>query len=253
MPLEAALAIAGAILVGTLIGIIAFTAAKRRAAQEEEMKRAASARGWHFESKTEKGFRIHRWMGTTDGIAWKAESLRQVSGGKNERRRQIARWQGDWSPGINGAIVCVGLPKGKDALPYSIAEGDGFFAKLAQKAAGFALDKALDNYFGDEAGKQVDAGALHRLDGATPGFVVMSLEKTEGARIMRGGLEQALVDAAGDQTSVLSDDKRPWVLLRPSTISLGRMERFGDVNEVEGFMRAGIALTKTSKFHRPFV
>src|SRR5262245_39067538 len=111
-------------------------------AREEELAQAASVRGWKFDSRTEKGYRIHRWAGTTDGVAWVAESLRHMGGGnKQQRRRHIARWHGTWSPGVSGAIVAMGLPKGKEVPAFSIAEGDGFFAKMAQKAAGFAFDK----------------------------------------------------------------------------------------------------------------
>jgi hypothetical protein len=218
------------------------------------MQRAASARGWKFEARTEKGYRVHRWTGATDGVSWTAESLTQRGGGENrqQRRRHIARWHGAWNPGVSGAIVALGLPKGKEEFGRTIAEGDGFFAKLAQKAAGFALDKAIDVYFGDAAGKEVDAGTMHRVEAKTPGFVVMAANKDEGARALQQGLEQALVTAGGDKSSVLSDEKRPWVLLRPHAVSLARTERFRDINEVESFVRAGLALTRTSKFARPF-
>ena len=93
---------------------------------------------------------------------------------------------------------------------------------------------------------------MHRVDSTkTPGFIVMADNKDEGARILSQGLESALVDAANDKSSVLSDEDRPWILLRPNAVSLARMERFRDVNELEGFVRAGIALTRTSSSARP--
>ena len=60
-----------------------------------------------------------------------------------------------------------------------------------------------------------------------------------------------LLDAAQDKGSVLSNEDRPWVLLRPKAISLARMERFRDINELDSFVRAGVALTRTFKFGRP--
>jgi len=81
----------------------------------------------------------------------------------------------------------------------------------------------------------------------------MAADKDEGARVLTQGLEKALVDAANDKASVLSNEQRPWILLRPHAVSLARMERFRDVNELEGFIRAGVALTRSSKFSRPFV
>jgi hypothetical protein len=255
MSFQAALILSFIILITTVVGMTALITSRRQAAKEEEMKREASARGWQFETRREKGYRIHRWTGTTEGVSWVAESLVQAAGGKGrqERRRHIARWHGNWSPGINGAIVAMGLPKGTDKLETTIAAGESWVAKLAQKAVGFALDKAIDVYFGDGPGKEVDAGAMHRIETKIPGFVVMAADKDEGARVLAQGLEKALADATNDKASVMSNEQRPWILLRPHAVSLARMERFRDVNEIEGFIRAGMALTRTSKFSRPFV
>ncbi len=253
MPFEAALIAALFILVATAIGIGVFIQSRRRAAREDELRRAASARGWKFESSVEKGYRIHRWSGATDGVSWQAESLHRVSGeNKKSRRRRTARWHGAWSPGITGAIACTGVPKGKEVMGDGIAQGEGFFATLAQKAAGFAFDKAIGVYFGDAAGQEVDAGSMQRVDGTKiPGFIVMAANKDEATRILSQGFERALVDAGSDKTSVLSDEDRPWILLRPHTVSLARMEQFRDVNELERFVRAGVALTRAFKWgHR---
>jgi hypothetical protein len=38
--------------------------------------------------------------------------------------------------------------------------------------------------------------------------------------------------------------------LRPHAVSLARMERYRDVNELEGFVRAGIGLTRAFTFGR---
>lgn len=255
MPFEVAIIIAIFILVTTLVVMMVLITSRRQAAKEEEMKRAASARGWKFESVRKKGYRVYRWTGSTDGVSWVAESLARSAGSNNrqERRRHIARWQGNWSPGINGAIVAIGFPKGKEDLGKTILSVEGwFFAALAKKAAGYALDKAIDVYFGEGPGKEVDARVMHRLETKTPGFIVVAKDKDEGSRIMSQGLEKALVDASNDKTSVLSNEDRPWLLLRPNTISLARMERFRDITEVESFVRAGVALTRTSKFGRAF-
>ena len=250
IPLPVALFLALFIIVAALIVVGGMFASRKQAAKEEELKRAASARGWFFESKVEGGFRVSRWTGTTDGVAWVAESMQQTAGSKHRDRRYAQRWQGAWSPGINGAILAMGLPRGKENLGNTVAAGDGFFAKLAQKAVGFALDKAVDAYFGELPGKEVDAGALHRVESQTPGFVVMAADKAEGTRIVSQGLEKALVDAANDQNSILSNQDRPWILLRPQAISLARMRPFQDINELDGFVRAGVALTRAFTFGR---
>ena len=253
MPFEAALIVAVIILVATLAGILIFAGLRRRAAKEEELRRVAAARGWTFASASEKGYRIHRWSGSTDGVSWQAESLRHADGGnQRKRRRQIARWHGAWSPGISGAIVCMGLPNGKENLGTSVAEGDGFFARLAQKAAGFAFDKAIDVYFGAGPGQHVDAGAMHRIDATkVPGYVVMSADKSEGERILAQGLEAALIAAARNTSSLLAEENRPWILLRPNGVSLARTERIRDVSELERFIRAGVDVTRAFRFgHR---
>lgn len=251
MPFEVAVIVAGFILIATVIVMIVIFASRRQAAKEEELKQAASARGWKFETRREKGYRIHRWTGATDGISWVAESLTYTSGtNKQQRRRHIARWQGAWSPGISSAIVAMGVPKGKQAPGSTGADGEGFFVKLAQKAAEFAFDKTLDVYFGD-AGKEIDAAAMHRVDAKVPGFVVMAANTDEGARILSQGLEKALLDATNDKDSVMAEENRPWILLRPTDISLARMAQFRNIIEVEGFVRAGVALTRASRFsHR---
>ena len=207
------------------------------------MKRAASARGWTFESVRERGFRIHRWTGTTEGVAWKAESLVQISGGgKHSRRQHISRWHGAYSPGINGAIVCMGVKPGSEKPSFSVAQGESWVARLAQKAAGFAYDKAIDAYFGVELGKEVDAAALRRVEGTDiPGFIVMAANKDEGARVMSQGLQRALPEIPHDNT---------WVLLRPNGISLARMRSFREVTDVDAFIRGGMALTHAFKFGR---
>ncbi|HWI20076.1 MAG TPA: hypothetical protein VNT81_20125 [Vicinamibacterales bacterium] len=251
MPVESALVIAAIILLVTVVTTIIFVVARQQKAREEELRSAAKARGWKFEKVHERGYRILRWSGTTDGITWVAESATFTSGGhKNQRRRHAGRWHGTYSPGINGAIVAMGLPKGKEELGKTIAEGDGFFARLAQKAAGFAFDKAIDVYFGDGPGKEVDAATMQRVDTRIPGFVVMAADKSEGTRIMQQGLEHALLDATSNKSLVLSDEDRPWILLRPHAVSLARMTRFHDANEIDSFVRAGVALTRAFRFGR---
>lgn len=250
MTFEASLFIAFFIIAASIVVVSAMAASRRQAAQEEELKRAASARGWKFDVSHEGGYRVKRWTGTTDGIAWVAEYLYR-SGGKNNSSRHIARWHCTFTPGINAPLVAMGLPNGKEMLGASMINSEGFFAQMAQKAVGFVFDKALDVYFGDEAGKQVDAGAMHRVDGEKiPGFIVMAADKDEASRILAQGLEKALLDAASDRSSVMSEEKRPWVLLRPHAISLARMTAFREVAEIERFTAAGIALTRAFKFGR---
>lgn len=248
MPVNAAIAIATFIIATTVIATIVMLASRRRQAQEDDLKQAASTRGWQFASVSERGYRVHRWSGTTEGVAWRAESLHYTSNNSKQHRPNLARWHGDFNPGFSAPIVCVAAPKGKEIPSFSGTQGDGVLAKLAQKAVGFAFDKLIDLYFGDALGKQVDAAALHRVDTTLPGYVVMAMSKDEGARVLSQGLERSLRDASSDQASVFAADNRPSILLWPKGISLARTTEFRDAGDVDSFVRAGIALTRANRF-----
>lgn len=251
MSFEASLVIGSFIIVTALVALMAMVARRSQKANEEDLRQAASARGWTFAVVNEHGYRVKRWSGTTEGIAWVAEYLYR-SGGKNNSSRHISRWHGTFHAGINAPIVVMGLPKGKETMMgVPMTSGDGFFAQMAQKAVGFVFDKALDVYFGEEAGQQVDAGAMHRVDGEKmPGYVVMAADKDEGARVLAQGLEKSLVDAANDKASIMSEDQRPSILFRPSAITLARMTALKDAAEIERFTAAGVALTRAFTFGR---
>lgn len=251
MPYNVAIVIASIILATTAVAMVAFIARRRREAIEDEMRRAAVSRGWQFDSRTEHGSRIHRWRGTTDGVPWVAESIRRVAKSNHDKHLKIGRWNGDYTPGINKPIVCMGLPKGKAVPAIPDAPGESMFAKLAQKAMGFAFDKMIDTHFGKELGDQVDAESLHRVDSTKiPGYVVLAADKEEGTRVLSQGLEAALIGAVSDKTSLLSADNRPWILIRPNGIALARLERIRDLDELDAYIRAGISLTHAFTFGR---
>jgi hypothetical protein len=116
---------------------------------------------------------------------------------------------------------------------------------------GFAFDKAIDVHFGKELGDQVEAETLHRVDSTKiPGYVVLAADKEEGTRVLSQGLEAALINATGDKSSLLSSDNRPWILIRPNGISLARLERIRDLDELDAFIRAGTSLTRAFTFGR---
>ena len=63
-----------------------------------------------------------------------------VAGGNHHRRRRhIARWHGKWSPGVTAPIVGLGVPKGKEVFTNLVAQGDGFFARLAVEGRRFRI------------------------------------------------------------------------------------------------------------------
>jgi len=72
------------------------------------------------------------------------------------RKRHISRWRAAYSPGVNGTIVCMRVPKGKKPIAEGATHDQGFLAQPARKAANFAFDRTLDTYFG-EPGEAIDA------------------------------------------------------------------------------------------------
>lgn len=252
MSFEAALVVATFIIFTAVFFILVRVNKGRMQQKEEDLRKAATLRGWTFEKKTEGGYCIYHYTGTSEGVAWEAESAVFVAGGNNRRkRRHIARWHGKWSPGVTAPIVAIGVPKGKEGFATSVAQGDGFFARLAVKAAGFAFDKAIDVYFGDAIGKEIDAGTLRRVESpAVPGFIVMAGNVDEGSRILTEGLQRALVEASNTPGNVLAETDRPYLLVRPQGLSLARMDQFRDVAEIEQFIKAGLGLTGAFRFGR---
>ena len=253
MSFQAALIIASCVVLVAVFFVLVRATKGRIQAKEEDLRKAALLRGWTFEEKTERGFRIYRYTGTTDGVAWEAESARPVAGHDHDgqQRRHVARWHGKWSPGVTAPIVAIGVPKGKEAYTTSGAQGDSFVARLWVKAAVFAFNKMLDVYFGDQIGKEIDAAALSRVESAAvPGFIVMAGNGDEASRILSEGLKRALVDASSTPGNVLADKHRPYVLVWPQGISLARMQQFRDVAEVERFTHAGVGLTRAFRFGR---
>ena len=253
MSSEAATLVAVFIIATSIIIVLSRLSKGRLQAKEDELRKTAMLRGWTFNSTLDGGYRIHRFSGTTDGVPWEAESAKLVAGGnRRERRRHIARWHGKWSPGVNAPIVGMGVPKGKEVMGTTIAAGDGFFARVAQKTAGMMFDKAIDIYFGKEIGEQIDARELRRVETVSvPGYILMAQDTSEAARILNEGLQQALLNATNDKSNVLSEEDRPYVLVRSQGVSLARMEQIRQIDELEQFIKAGVGLTRAFRFGRP--
>ena len=240
------------ILVGTFVGMVALISRRRRQAKEDDMAREAASRGWQFDSRFEHGERIRRWRGTTDGISWVTESVSSAKGGNHpDRRRQTSRWHGAFNPGIGKPIVMIGVPPGKETPAFSVAEGDGVIAKLAQKAAGFALDKGIKTCFGADAAAEVSTDALHHVtQPVTPGYIVMAGDADEAARVLAEGFGRGIQADVADASSLLGADDRPWILLRPNSISVARIEPIRGAHDIEAFVRTGTGLCGGFPFGR---
>ena len=255
MSFEASLVVAFVIVSIAVILVMIRVSKGRLEAEDEELRKAALLRGWTFEEKTEPGYRIYRFTGTTEGVAWEAESGRPVAWDKHKHddqpRLAVAKWHGKWSPGVTAPIVGIAVPKGKEGSTTPEAQMDGFFARLVLKVAGFGYNRMLEVYFGDQIGKEIDALALRRVESAAvPGFIVMAANVDEASRVLSEGLKRALVEASSTPGNVFAENNRPFVLVWPQGISLARLKQFRNVEEVERFTHAGIGLTRAFRFVR---
>ena len=250
MSYQASLYVATFLIASAIMFVLIRLAKRNIQAREDELKHAAATRGWSFTAGTDRGYRVYTFKGTTNGVPWEAESAKLVSGSsKHGQRRHIARWHGQWSPGVSTPIVALGVPKGQEQMGQGVAQGDGLVAMLAQKAVGFAFDKALDMYFGKAIGDEIDAAALRRVESAqVPGFIVMAGNVDEASRILAEGLQRALIEATTTTGHVLSDTNRPYVLVRTKGISLARIDELRGVDDLERFVQAGVGLTRAFRF-----
>lgn len=122
VPVNTAIVVATFILGFTAVAMTLFLASRKRQAKEEELRQAASAPGWKFDSAFKRGKRIHTWTGATDGVTWRAESIHSTSKGDNRRHQQyVSRWHGDFSPGIR----CRHTASGQRAEPARVRRDGG--------------------------------------------------------------------------------------------------------------------------------
>ena len=141
----------------------------------------------------------------------------------------------------------MGVPEGQETPAVQVAEGDGLFATMAQKAAGFVLDQALDGHFGEALGRQVDARELRMVEGAAlPGFIAMAADSGQGrAWLDRFGHRAVFHAQRTDPASAFSDGQhRPWVLLLGPQLSLAQSVPVRSTGDVERLLRAGVALAQ---------
>lgn len=224
------------------------SARRQREQAQGQLAADAAARGWTFESGTEGLFDLQRWSGQTDGHRWTAEYRRgRHRKGSARTRTHRLRW---WTEGFGGSatpILLIGVPRGKELTAAPLTPGDGLLASMAQKAAGFALDQALDAHFGEALGRQVDARDLRMVDGVElPGFIVMAADGAQARFwLEQAGHRQALLAQVGDAASAFSDEQdRPWVLLLGRHLTLAQPVPVRRTDDLERLVRAGVALAE---------
>lgn len=235
--------------------LVAGVALSRWTDRQNQQRRDAllagsAARGWSFDTKTDGLYDLTRWQGQTDGVRWTAEYRRLRHKRKGQTRTHNVRWWADGFGGPTSPVLLMGVPKGQESPAVKLAQGDGLFASMAQKAAGFALDKSLDAFFGEEAGQQVDARTLRMVEGASlPGYIVMAADTSQGAYwLNQQGHRGAIEAQVRDTSSALSDEvDRPWVLMLGPKVRLARMAPVTTVEDLERLVRAGIALVQAAE------
>jgi hypothetical protein len=224
------------------------SARRQREQAQGQLAADAAARGWTFESTTEGLFDLQRWSGQTDGHRWTAEYRR----GRHRKRSSHTRthrlrW---WTEGFGGPstpILLIGVPRGKERLTAQLPLGGGMLATMAQKAAGFALDKALDVHFGEQIGRQIDARELRLVEGVeVPGFIVMAADGAQARFWLdQAGHRQTLLAQVADAASAFSNEQdRPWVLLLGRHLTLAQPVPVRSTADLERLVRAGVALAE---------
>lgn len=224
-------------------------AERQKQQQRQALQSASTVRGWSCDTVKEGAFDLTRWQGQTDGVHWTAEYRRQTHKRKDQRRVHCLRWWADGFLGPGAPVLLMGVPKGKEAPAIRLAQGDGLLASLAQQAAGFALDTALDMRFGAEVGQRVDARALRMVEGeALPGFIAMAADTSQGAFWLDQQGQRAVIETQlCDASSALSDERdRPWVLWLDRRVLLTRQAPVGSIDDLERLVRAGVALVRSS-------
>lgn len=235
-----------ALIAATLV-FLSHSESKRVAQREAEWHAESTAKGWTFAADREGAFQRMRWQGETDGVAWSLEYRRGRYKGKNSSdRAHRMRWWASAFQGPVSPVLCMAVNKGQEQPALKLAQGDGMFATLAKKAAGAALDNTLDVYFGEEAGRQVDARQLKMVEAiAQPGYLVMAQDSVAAERWLADGLGAALSELVSDSGSALHPDVgRPWVLWLGREVMLANMRPVNSMADVARLVTAGVRLTK---------
>jgi hypothetical protein len=233
-------------VVAAMIVLLSRGQRQKQVQREADWRTESAARGWAFDTDTEGEFQRMRWQGQTDGVAWTLEFRRgrHKHRGTADRAHRV-RWWANAFQGPSSPVLCIGMNKGQEQPALKLAQGEGMLATLAQKAAGAALDKTLDVYFGEEAGRQVDARLLKPVEN-TPqaGYLVMSADAAVAARWMAEGSGVALDKLVADAHSALHTDiGRPWVLWIGRQVMLANMRPVNGMEDVTRLVNAGVALT----------
>ena len=213
--------------------------------REDSMRTAALAQGWNFDSQDSGPMAVMRWQGTTEGTRWTLEYRRSRSTRRTRHAHtHRAVWWADTFRGPTSPVLFIGVQAGQENPFMKLQGSEGTLATMAQKAAGFALDKALDVHFGEEAGRQVDARLLKPVQAAgLTGFMVMAVDVPQAMWMLGEGWSK-LLDALATEVPGQGND-RPWVLVLPRRVLLARSTPIRTEDDVRSMVREGLSLVVT--------
>lgn len=72
----------------------------------------------------------------------------------------------------------------------------------------------------------------------------MAADPEAATRLLFQGLSAVITSATANSSSILSESDRPWILLSNKSIALARMEHTASTEQIERFVRAGVALVR---------
>jgi len=230
-----------ALSVGALLWL-ARRQARQRQQREDSLRMAAVSRGWTFESQDTGRLHTLRWQGVTDGTRWTLEYRhhRKSKRSKNAHSHRVV-WWADTFRGPTSPVLFIGVPADAENPLLKLAQSEGVLASMVQKAAGFALDKALDAHFGEEAGRQVDARLLKPVEASgVRGFMVMAVDAAQATWMLADGWSKSLSALPLDSLATRTD--RLWVLVLPRRAYLARSAPIRTEEDVQAMVQAGLAL-----------
>jgi hypothetical protein len=173
--------------VAMIVGVFKMLTAVSKSGEQTAGQHAAAS-GWTFETSSQGGSIDRRWTGTTRGVPWTA-SYRAINNQTEEYRRHEFRWAAAITAGPASPILLVHQQSALAKLDAARKATPAFLSGLVEAAS----DKALDVFFGREAGDKVDLARLQTVEGhGLAGWQLMAQNGTEGLVLIERSLKARL-------------------------------------------------------------
>ena len=249
MSFQAALIVAFFVIFTAVFVVLARLTKGSIQAKEEDLSKAATLRGWTFEKLHERG--VSRLsLHAAPPKAWRGRRsppMLVAGGNQHRRRRHIARWHGEWSPGVTRADRRPSACRRARTVVTHLAGARRRLLRASggrRRPASHSTRRSTSTSARRSATRSTPARCAASRSAAVPGFIVMAGNVDEAiAHAVRRPAARA-GRASSTPGNVLVETDRPYVLVRPQGISLARMEQFRNVAELDRFVHAGIGLTR---------